>query len=118
MLQARRWQPIGQLDQQNADVARDGDQELAEVLGLLGFGDEVELLDLGEAIDESADLLAELLVDLGAGDVGVLDHVVQQGGRMVASSSLSSVRIAATSRGWEKKGSPEARFWCPCACMA
>ena len=65
--------------EQHADVARDGDQQLAEVLGLLGLlGDEIELLDLGEAVDQRADLLAELLVDLGARDVGVLDHVVQQ----------------------------------------
>ena len=72
-------QPVGQLDQQHADVAGDGDQQLAEVLGLLGLlGDEIELLDLGQAVDEVADLLAELLVDLGAGDVGVLDHIVQQ----------------------------------------
>ena len=72
-------QAVGQLDQQHADVAGDGDQELAEVLRLLGLlGDEVELLDLGQAVDQVADLLAELLVDLGARDVGVLDHVVQQ----------------------------------------
>ena len=29
---------------------------------------------------------------------------------IVAPSSLISARIAATSRGWEKKGTPEARF--------
>ena len=74
-------QAVRQLDEQDADVARDGDQELAEVLRLLGFlGDEIEPLDLGEALDQRADLLAELLVDLGARDVGVLDHVVQQRG--------------------------------------
>ena len=74
-------QPVGELDQQHANVAGDGDQQLAEVLGLLGLlGDEVELLDLGQAVDQRADLLAEHLVDLGAGDVGVLDDVVQQRG--------------------------------------
>ena len=35
-------------------------------------------LDLGQAIDDGADLGAEQLVDLGAGRVGVLDGVVQQ----------------------------------------
>ena len=40
--------------------------------------DEVELLDLGQALDELADVGAEQLVDLGAGRVGVLDRVVQQ----------------------------------------
>jgi hypothetical protein len=37
---------------------------------------------------------------------------------MVASSSLRSVRIAATSIGCEKYGSPEARRCSPCAFMA
>ncbi len=36
------------------------------------------LLDLGEALDQPADVLAEHLVDLGAGGVGVLDRVVQE----------------------------------------
>ena len=75
-------EPIGQFDQQHTDVAGDGDQQLAEVLGLLGLlGDEVEFLDFGETVDQRPDLLAELLVDLGPRNVGVLDHVVQQGRR-------------------------------------
>ncbi len=37
---------------------------------------------------------------------------------MVASSSFKSVRIAATSSGWEKYGSPEARVCVPCAFIA
>jgi hypothetical protein len=37
---------------------------------------------------------------------------------IVASSSFSSVRMAATSSGWEKYGSPEARIWLPWAFMA
>ncbi len=72
-------QAVGELDEQHADVARDGDQKLAEILGLLGLlGHEVEPLDLGQAVDEGADLGAEELVDLGAGGVRVLDDVVQQ----------------------------------------
>ena len=72
-------QAVGELDQQHADVGRDGEQELAQVLGLrLLAGDEVEPLDLGQAVDDGADLGAEQLVDLGAGRVGVLDGVVQQ----------------------------------------
>ena len=75
-------QPIGQLDEQHTDIAGDGDQELAEIFGLFGLlGDEVELLDFGQTIDQCANLLAELQVDLGARNVGVLDHVVQQGRR-------------------------------------
>ena len=40
--------------------------------------DEVELLQLGQALDQRADLVAEQLVDLGARRLGVLDRVVQQ----------------------------------------
>jgi hypothetical protein len=41
-------QAVSELDEKHADVAGDGEQELAEILGLLGLlGDQVELLDLG-----------------------------------------------------------------------
>ncbi len=74
-------QAVGELDQQHAHVVRDGQQQLAEVLGLLRpFGHEVEPLDLGQAIDERPDLRAEQLVDLLAGGGRVLDGVVQDGG--------------------------------------
>ena len=74
-------QAVGELDQQHAHVVGDGEQELAEVLGLLGLlRDEVELLDLGQAVDERADLVAEQLVDLLARRLGVLDRVVQHRG--------------------------------------
>ena len=95
-------QAVGELDQQHADVARDGDQELAEVLRLLGLlGDEVEPLDLGEAVDEGADLLAEHLVDLGARDVGVLDHVVQQRG---GNGGVVELQLGQDRRDFERDG--------------
>lgn len=72
---------IRQLDEQHADIAGDGDEQLAEVLGLFGFlRDKVELLDLGKPVDKSTDLLAEQLIDLGSGGVCVLDHVMQERG--------------------------------------
>ena len=72
-------QPVGELDQQHPDVVGDGEQQLAQVLGLLGLlGDEVELLELGQALDQAADVVAEQPVDLGARGVGILDRVVQQ----------------------------------------
>ncbi len=38
-------QPVGELDQEHADVVGDGEQKLAQVLGLLRLlGDEIELL--------------------------------------------------------------------------
>ena len=42
--------------------------------------DQVELLDLGEAVDQRADLGAEQIGRSRAGGVGVLDGVVQQRG--------------------------------------
>ena len=75
-------QTIGELDQQHAHVVGDRKQELAQVLGLLGFlGDEVELLQLGQALDQRADIIAEHLVDLGPRRRRILDGVVQQSRR-------------------------------------
>src|SRR5579871_2997400 len=72
-------QPVGELDEQDADVVGNGEQELAQVFRLLGLlGDEVELFQLGEALDQYADVMAEQAVDLGAGRVGVFDRVVQE----------------------------------------
>src|ERR1051326_6159711 len=70
---------VGELDQQHPHVLGDREQQLAQVLGLLGLArNEIELLQLGEALDQMADVLAEQLVDLGACGFGVLDGVVQQ----------------------------------------
>jgi hypothetical protein len=72
-------QPVGELDQQHADIVGDGEQELAQVLGLLGLPrDQVEPLQLGQAFDQMADVGAEDLVDLGPRRRRVLDGVVQQ----------------------------------------
>ncbi len=71
-------------------------RQLAQVLGLLGLArHEVELGELGQPLDQRADLVAEHLVDLGARRRGVLDGVVQQrSGNGGVGSSLRSVRIA------------------------
>ena len=72
-------QAVRELDQQHPHVVGDRQQELAQVLRLLGLlGDQVELLQLGQALDQRADLVAEQLVDLGPGGRGILDRVVQQ----------------------------------------
>ena len=71
-------QAVGELDQEHARVIGNGEQELAEILRLLGvLGDEVEPAELGQAVDQPPDLLAERLVDLFAGDRRVFDRVVQ-----------------------------------------
>ena len=113
-------QAVGELDEQHADVARDGDQQLAEVLRLLGLlGDEVEPLDLGQAVDEGADLRAEHLVDLGARDVGVLDDVVQQRRR---DGGVVELQLGEDRRDFERDGRsrdrPRRASGVPCAFMA
>ena len=72
-------QPVGELDQQHAHVGGDRQQQLAQVFRLLGFlGDEVELFQLGQAVDQRADVGPEQAVDLGARGRGILDGVVQK----------------------------------------
>jgi hypothetical protein len=72
-------QAVGQLDEDDAHVARHRQQHLAEVLRL-GVLDrlELDLVQLGDAVDQLGRHLAEALGDLGLGDVGVLGDVVQQ----------------------------------------
>mgnify|MGYP000397997766 CR=1 FL=1 len=73
-------QPVGELDEEDADVVGYRQQELAQVLRLGGlFGDKVQPLQLGQAFHQLADLRPEQLVDFLARRVGVLDRVVQQG---------------------------------------
>ena len=72
-------QAVGELDQEHADVVGDREQQLAQVLGLLGLArDQLQPLQLGEPLDQRADLVAEDVVDLGARRLGILDGVVQQ----------------------------------------
>ena len=74
-------QTVGQLDQENANVIGDRQQQLAQVFRLLGLArNQFQPLQLGEALDQRADFMAEDLVDFGAGGLGVLDGVVQQRG--------------------------------------
>ena len=70
---------IGQLHEQDPHILGDGDQELAQVFGLLGAArSEIELVELGQSLHQGTDLLAEQAVDLVARGVGVLDRVVQK----------------------------------------
>ena len=79
MQRAHVVQAVGELHQQDADVAADRQHELAEILRLLGAVRlQLEPGQLGDAIDQPGDLRPEPLLDLGRADRGVLDHVVQQ----------------------------------------
>ena len=74
-------QPVGELDQDDAHVARHREQHLAEALGLqLLARVELDLVELRHAVDHVGDRPAERRLDLGLGDGGVLHHVVQQRG--------------------------------------
>ena len=60
-------QPVGELDQDDAHVARHREQHLAEALGLrfLARG-ELDLVELGHAVDHVGHRLAERRLELGA----------------------------------------------------
>ena len=73
--------PVGELDENHADVLRHGEKDLLEVLGLQGdvLVIDHEVLDFGEPVDDGGDGLAEELAHVVEGVVGVLHHVVEQG---------------------------------------
>ena len=74
-------QPVGQLDENDAHIADHGEQHLADVFGLAIFAvRELDLVDLGDAFDDVGDLVAEVCGDVGGGDGGVFDSVVEQAG--------------------------------------
>jgi hypothetical protein len=72
---------VGELDQDHADVLRHRHDQLAVVLrlGVLAAL-ELDPRQLGDAVDQLCNLVAELVRDRLQVLVGVLDHVVQQGG--------------------------------------
>ena len=74
-------QPVGELDQDDANIARHRQQHLAEALRLhLLARRELDLVELRHAVDHVGHRLAEGLLELALGDGGVLHHVVQQRG--------------------------------------
>src|SRR5579885_2182498 len=63
MERAHIVQPVGELDEQHANVLRHSEQEFAEVLCLLGpLRDKIEFLKLGQTFNEIADFRAKELV--------------------------------------------------------
>ena len=74
-------QTVGQLDEDDADVASHGEQHLAEIFRLLLFlGFELDLANLAHAIDELSNLLTEIVGDLLLGGLGIFYYVVENGG--------------------------------------
>ncbi len=113
-------QAVGELDEQHAHIVGNGQQQLAQVFRLLGLlGNEIELLELGQALDELADVSPKIVVDLVAGRVGVLDRVVQQrdgDGRVV------ELQVGEDRGDFERMGeigiASGAASAAPCFCMA
>ena len=74
-------QPVGQFDEQDTNVLAHRQDELAEILGLLGaIRLQFEAGQLGHAIDEASDFSPELLGHLRQGNAGILDDIMQQSG--------------------------------------
>ena len=74
-------QPVGELHQQHADVVAEREQELAQVLGgALVLRLRLDLAELGHAVDQPRDVLAEQLLDLLGSRERVLDRVVEDRG--------------------------------------
>ena len=73
-------QSIGELDENDAHIARHCQQHLPKILGLRFFeGGELELVELGDAIDQIGNGFAEFFGDIRFGGRRILYHVVQQG---------------------------------------
>jgi hypothetical protein len=74
-------QAIGQLHDDDADVIDHGQQHFAEALGLAFPGvEDIELAELGDAVDATGHLVAETLADFVGGHASVFDEVVQEAG--------------------------------------
>ena len=72
---------VGELDQDHADVLGHRDDHLPVVLGLGVLAAlELDPGQLGDAVDELGDLVAELVLDRLQVGVGVLDDVVEERG--------------------------------------
>jgi hypothetical protein len=88
-------QAVGQFDQQDANVLRHRQHQLAEILGLLGVVRlQLDARELGDAVDQPGDLLAEQLADILKRCAGILDDIVQQPVTTEAPSGFISVRCS------------------------
>ena len=72
-------QTVGELDEDDARILGDREQQLAVVLDLTVLRRiERQVADLRQPVDDLGDFLSEFALDIGDGDVGVFDHVVDQ----------------------------------------
>ena len=77
---AHVMQPVSQLDEDDAQILRHRHEQFAEVFRLFGLGRiQLQVCQLGDAVDEGGDLRTENRLHLSIGCFGVLYGVVQQG---------------------------------------
>ena len=106
-------QPVGQLDHDHADVVHHGQHHLADALGLRLFArGEIDFADLGDALDDVRDLLAELAANVVDRDRRCLRWSRAAGRRQWpwcrAACRPAPKRLRADERG---RARPEARVW-------
>jgi hypothetical protein len=71
-------EPVREPDHDGPGILRGMQDHLAEILGLLLLpAAQFQLGYFGEAVDDVRDLVAEFALDILDGDVGILDHIVQ-----------------------------------------
>ena len=76
---AHIMQPVRQLDQNDADVLRHGDEHFAVILVLLLFlGPELDLLQLGQAVDEHGAVSPKFRDDLFKRDGRIFHDIMQE----------------------------------------
>ena len=74
-------QSVGQLDQNHPDVVDHGEHHLAQIFGLRFFSSgKIYFADLGDALDDVGNLLAELFANVDDGDGSIFDGIVKQPG--------------------------------------
>ena len=74
-------QAVGHLDENDPDILRHGEQQPPEVLGLgRGLVAEDTARNFGQSVDNRGYLLAEVVLDVLDGVLGVLDYIVEQRG--------------------------------------
>ena len=106
-------QAVGELDQDDPDVRGHRDHHLAVVLGLrLVARLERDPGQLGHAVDQAGDLVAELARGPRPGDAVVSSTVsCSSAAHSVAVSRRMPAQILATPTGWVMKSSPDWRRW-------
>ena len=74
-------QPISELDQKHTHIVCDRQQQFAEIFRLLCFlRDQVQFFQLGQAINQPADIMTEQTVDFRSRSLGILDGIVEKCG--------------------------------------